>query len=83
MGHRVYKNRVRVGLGIELVTLGLVLGIETGFGRGLGIRLGIGLVSYESIFIGKESWFNFELAHSLDSCQTSYLVPRYNTISDI
>ena len=37
LGHRVYRNRVRVGLGVELVTLGLVLGLETGFGRGLGI----------------------------------------------
>ena len=37
LGHTVYRNRVRVGLGVELVTLGLVLGLETGFWRGLGI----------------------------------------------
>ena len=48
---------------VELVTLGLVLGLETGFGRGFGI----GLVSYKSIFTGKKSRFIFELAHSLDS----------------
>ena len=63
----VYRNRVQVGLGVELVTLGLVLGLETGFGRGLGIGLGIGLVSYKSIFIGKNSRFSFEFAHALDS----------------
>ena len=56
LGHTVYRNRVRVGLGVELVTLGLVLG----FGRGLGI-------GYKSIFIGKKSRFSFELAHALDS----------------
>ena len=43
-----------IGLGVELVTLGLVLGLKTGFGRGLGIGLGIGLVSHKSIFIGKK-----------------------------
>ena len=63
LGHRFYRNRVWVGLGVKLVTLGLVLGLETGFGRGLGI----GLVSYKSIFIGKKSQFSFVLAHSLDS----------------
>ena len=50
LGHRVYRNRVRFELGVELVTLGLVLGLETGFGRGLGI----GLVSYKSIFHRKK-----------------------------
>ena len=46
-GHRVRRYWVRVGLGVVLVTLGL----ETGFGRGLGI----GLVSYKPIFRGKKS----------------------------
>ena len=43
--NKVCRNRVRVGL--ELVTLGLVLRLETGFGRGFGIGLGIGLVLYK------------------------------------
>ena len=50
LGHRVKRNRVWVGLWVELVTLGL----ETGFGRGLGIGVGVGLVSYKSIFIGEK-----------------------------